>query len=485
MITKPIRGMDLKYRQGGVSTFWLLFWLDETLWHRNTTTGIQAHKKESLNYLWDIIRFSYDNLPDAIKPPLSEDSKSSLEFADRNSKIFISLSIRSTTLHNLHISEIAYCDDNEVKASIGACSPTTNITLETTGNGIGNMAYEVYQDAKGGQNEFTARFNPWFIQNEYRIPLNGISPISVLNTLSPDERKLSELMKKKGYDLEAGQVLWRRQSMRTFRDLFPQEYPETDRDAFLASGVMFFDANKIEALYRESRDWWDNQKPYAVDDKFNQWVQFYPYEKGHHYAAGADPAEGGGDNSVLKIIDVTGKKEVFVFIGQVNVNKFYLICDEWCRYYNNSLLGVERNNHGHAVLMGLDQNCQYPNLFDDSMLSGGTRLKIDEFPKRKLGWNTNEQSRALMLDHLKMAVEGDPDDDVDNFDPVYTIFDKDFLKEALTFKQVEGKFQAVAGKFDDDLIASAIAYQMYQIVLRHRTVSIQDSYFASGKRITE
>jgi len=164
------------------------------------------------------------------------------------------------------------------------------------------------------------------------------------------------------------------------------------------------------------------------------------------------------------------------------VKKFYDVCDLWCRLYNNSLLGVERNNHGHAVLLGLQEDKHYPNLFDESMFGKTTRLKIDEFPKIKLGWNTNEQNRNVMLDHIKMAVEGDPDDGVDVFEPMFTIHDKNFLSEALTFKQIGGKFQAVSGKFDDDVIASSIAYQMFQIVLKNRRENSENSYFVSGQR---
>src|SRR5687767_5817616 len=62
-ILKPIRDFTLKYRQGGVSTFWEIFWLDDTIFHRNTVTGVQAHKKESLNYLFEIIRIAHSNMP--------------------------------------------------------------------------------------------------------------------------------------------------------------------------------------------------------------------------------------------------------------------------------------------------------------------------------------------------------------------------------------------------------------------------------------
>jgi hypothetical protein len=480
---RPIRHWDLKYRQGGVSTFWLLFWLDDTIFTPNTISGVLADKHDNLRKLMKIIRMGWETMPERLRPELADDSKERLSFAHNNSEMFAALSIRSTALHNLHISEWCFCADDEIRATLGAISPMTNVTGESTGNGIGNDGYETYQDAVKGLNGYKARFSPWFIQAEYRVELNGIDGARVMADLNADEKKLQALMLKKyRMTLQPEQVLWRRGMKRALKEMFPQEFPETDQDAFLASGTMFFDSAKIQALYKEARDWWEKTSPHARDGELDQWVQFYPPQKGHIYAAGADTQEGGPDYAVLKIIDVTARREAFVFRGRVGVKKFYRVCNEWGRAYNDALMGVERNNHGHAVLLGLEEDCRYPNMFEEGMMGPPTRMKINEVPKKKLGWNTSEQTRALMLDHMKMAAEGDPDDDVDNFEPTFTILDKDFLSEALTFKEIEGKFQAVPGKTDDDVIATSIANQMYQLVLRHRTVSPDDRFFASGRR---
>ena len=457
-ILKPIRDFTLKYRQGGVSTFWLLFWLDDTIFTPNTVTGIQAHKKESLGYLFEIIRLAYVNLPSVVKPFTNEDSKSALSFHGINSKIFISLSIRSTALHNLHISEWAFCKDPEIMASLGAISPKSNVTGETTGNGVGNHAYELYQEAKRGESEYKANFYPWFIQDEYRVPLNGIDSEKFKDTIKTGEKKFIKLAKDRySIAIDSEQLLFRRLKQKDLKGMFRQELPEDDDDAFLTSGNKFFEPRKIHKLLLSAKEYEINNR--VNYDKDGDWIQWEEPQKGHIYVCGADTSEGVKDYSVLKILCCTCKREAFVYRAMPGVDVFYRVCNEWGRKYNNALMAIERNNHGHAVILGLDENMLYPNLYKENkdVPIIGNIKKIS-----KTGWSTNRQTKYTMLDDLKYCVEGESDQDEDHFEPTISIYDQNFLREALTFEQIRGKLQAIEGKHDDSVIASAIAYQMYK-----------------------
>lgn len=456
---KPIRHFTLKFRQPGVSTFWLMYYLDDTIFHSNVTTGILSHQRESLNYLWDIIKLAFRYLPDRIKPRLGEESAKGLEFRNINSKIFISLNVRSVGLHNLHISEWCYCGDEEIHATMGATSPLTNISGESTGNGIANDGYLTYQDAKIKENEYTARFFPWFIQDEYRLPLKEIDPKYIMRNLNKEEKKLKEIMRKEyNLSLEPAQVLFRRQKKRALKLSFPQEYPETEEDAFITAGEHYFDGRKFFALLREVKEWHDEEKYYEKGDDY---ICFEKPNSEDIYVAGADTSEGIIDHSVLKIINLTKRREAFVYRARCGVKTFYKICNQWGRAYNYALLGVEDNNTGHAVLLGLDDGCKYRNLYKQKKT---TRLKKGTSTgktKIKLGWHTDKVSRMLLLNDLKYAVEEDDDIDVDSFRPEFTIYDLWFLREGLTFINNKGKFEAEEGKTDDDIFATGIAFQLY------------------------
>lgn len=472
---KPLREFFLKYRQGGVSTFWLLWWLDETISTKNTITAILSHKQESLKYLWEIVRRAYENMPPMFKPKYDKFNESELSFPEINSKIFVSLSIRSTAVHNLHISELCFIDANDIRASLASVGPEGNITAESTANGIGNEGYEMYQEAKTMENGFRAHFYPWWIQPEYRIELNGLKIHP-----SKEEAKLP---------LTPEQILWRRITKKNQGPLFPQEFPESDDTAFLTTGNPYFDNQKIMALLRELKDL-DKERP-PIEETYD-YVMWAARDKTCLYAAGADVAEGiDGDWSVLSIINVTTRELVFRYRARVGVDEFYKVCDHWCRYYMNALLAVERNNHGHAVLLGLYETKRYPNLFVQDQDMRVVKVRGISEPKKivKLGWETTTVTKPMMMDQLKLAVEGSSMDDVEHFQPEFLMRDKIFLQEALTIQALDNKISAVSGKNDDTVISMAIAFQMY-MKLRSKAghsfesrILVGDSMQATGLRI--
>lgn len=448
---KRLRQLILKYRQGGVSTLMEIYYLDDTIFHRNTITGILAHKKENLGYLFEIPRLAHQYIPDQLRPKLGDDSKTALSFPSLNSKMFVSLEIRSTVVHNLHISEHSFCKDSELQATLGAMPPEASITSETTGNGAGNDFYEKYQEAKKGESEWEEIFIPWFLQEEYRLKTDG--PI----VLTPKESILvSKAKRDYGVDIDEGQILFRRQKERDLKRLRPQEFPEDDIEAFLTAGSKFFDGRKIMILRNEAQQW--EAAPGPVD-RGEGWVMFEAPQNGCTYVMGADPAEGvGGDYSVLVILNANTRKPAFRMRGHIGVDAFAREIAKRGRQYFNAHAGVERNNHGHAVLLALRQLEQYQNIYFEEVV---TRIVGGETKERKYGWMTDNRSKPLMLDHLKIAIEGNSEEDEMNFEPQMLVLDKILLDEALTLEQVGGKIEAASGKFDDTIVAYAIAWQMY------------------------
>lgn len=441
---KPIRHFALKSRQVGLSTLWLLYWLDDTIFRPATITGILAHKWESLTQLMSILKIGLSNFPQS-QLPFEVDSKSRLSFKN-NSTIFISLEIRSTTLHNLHISEWCFCENDRIWATQGAISKYTNVTGESTGNGMGNDGYSTYMDAKEGKNGYRSLFIPWYAHEEYQMTMPG------QETYFPDKRE-------RDFNLTQAQIHFRRQMMSTLKSQFSIEYPETEEDAFAQSGAMFFDNRKIIMLAKEARQLENETPRIEQSDKFIIWEMPQKY---HKYVIGADVAEGvDGDYSAFKVLCLTCRQESMAYRSHVGMDVYYRDLDTWGRRYNNALLGVERNNHGHAVLLGLVENCQYPNLFKEEETQTRVLTDLTKSKPPKWGWGTTAQTKPMMLDHLKFAVEGDGAEDENTFLPEYTIRDLTFLSECLTFQRDGVKLNAVEGKFDDTVIASAIAYQMY------------------------
>lgn len=489
---KPIRAFFLKFRQGGVSTLLLLWWLDDAIFTPNTINGVLSHKHDSLQELARIIKTGYEHMPAGLQPPLLVDNIASLEFGhgkrreagkyEATSRIFTSLDIRSTPVHNLHISEWCHAEDAKIAASIAAVPPDGNITGETTANGMGNDGYLTYQDGKAGVGEFRAAFFPWFIQREYRLP---VPAGAFIRRTSEEVAVAKRALLEYGVTLDDGQVLYRRKLVREQKDLRPQEFPENDEEAFLSSGHLFFNSKKVLTMMREARAWAKDHPPVEETDDY---IVYVPPKKGHVYVAGADVAgDEEGDYSVLKIIDVTEQAEVFVYRARISPQRFYRVIDKWGRAYNNALMGVEKNNHGHAVIMGLDETCRYRNLFAETKtkrprvaIITGTKSTAKE--ERKFGWVTDSASRPLMLDQLRLAVEGEVDEDVENFEPMWHVRDLALCGELLTFTEQDGKYQAAPGKHDDIIFATAIAHQMFLRLQRYVTPEQQTQVTRSDPR---
>jgi hypothetical protein len=112
------------------------------------------------------------------------------------------------------------------------------------------------------------------------------------------------------------------------------------------------------------------------------------------------------------------------------------------------MLAVERNNHGHAVLLQLEEHIRYSNLFfrikSVDPISG--RQQKDDRP----GWVTDKVTRPIMINAFVDAVENS----------YMTLNDSYILNECLTLVNNEGKIEAAENKNDDSIIASSIALQL-------------------------
>lgn len=79
---------------------------------------------------------------------------------------------------------------------------------------------------------------------------------------------------------------------------------------------------------------------------------------GRKYVIGADPAEGnrGSDDSALTVTDVLSGEECAVLTAKVEPPVFGDYIAQVSAYYNDAPAMVERNNHGHTVILWLRDN---------------------------------------------------------------------------------------------------------------------------------
>lgn len=418
----------LKSRQIGVSTLFVIAYLDDALHIPNLNCYIQTHKDDSNEKVFRIVRFAYDHLPDEFKPVLGKGggSKYELYFPHNNSRIYVGLENRSNALHRVHFSEMAFQDKTKVAATLGALPIWQNYSTETTPNGM-----NWYREDWVNKSKDVKFFFPWFT-HKANIVLN-------VNTEVYTEKE-KELIEK--YKLSREQIEFRRAKIASFpgkdERLFLQEFPEDEQTCFMLSGNPVI---SIEAIKRLEQ----NKKNPITE--INGIKIYKPIRKGCKFVAGADTSEGfSNDYSCCKIFD-DKREECASFRDKLRPSDFAHKIKEMCDLYTFSdgcapLLAVERNNHGHAVLLELEKHIKYSNLYF---------YKAD-----RSGWLTDRVTRPIMISAFLDAVENG----------TAGIFDQDTINECLTLINNGGKIEAVTGQNDDCVIATAIAFQMLVEVIK-------------------
>lgn len=251
---KPLRYVVLKARQFGISTLavaWIYF-----LAHRLPSRGAAfvCHKDDATQNMRAMLDRAIEHGRNSLRIGASNGSE--IYFA-RPVDVRLSFATaeagevkRSYTLHWLHASEVAFWT-KATRVDLGLMQavpnvPETFILKESTANGVGNLFWRQYWDAKEQRSDYTAKFYPWFLHEEYRTPLDAAERAAVMGSLDEEERRLAA-----SHGVQPEQLAWRRKCVANNCDgdvnLFHQEYPSSDREAFLVSGRPVFDMALVEA----------------------------------------------------------------------------------------------------------------------------------------------------------------------------------------------------------------------------------------------
>lgn len=246
------RNIILKARQLGFTTLIAILWLDTALFsNAPIRCGIIAQDKEAAETIFrDKVKFAYNNLPEILRErfPLSRDSASEIMFGHNGASIRVATSMRSGTIHRLHISEhgkicAKYPDKaKEVKTgSIPAVPKSGILVIESTAEGQDGDFYDMTQraiaiDQKKAPltpKDYRFHFFAWWEAPEYEI-----DPSHVVFT-EADNKYFFEVESKIGRKLSPAKRAWyvatRESDFGGDASLMWQEYPSTPEEAFQVS----------------------------------------------------------------------------------------------------------------------------------------------------------------------------------------------------------------------------------------------------------
>jgi len=278
----------------------------------------------------------------------------------------------------------------------------------SSANGQGALHSQVYLAAKAGTNGWKAVFIPF--------------------SAHPDRRA-------KG---------WRERQRAELEQLddaeFAQEYPANDVEAIIATGRTVF---RGEDLARQ---------PIEAGRDAEKGVTYYRDPvAGKVYVVGADVGEGlaTSDWSSATVLERDTGEQVARIRGRWTPDVYATKLDALARRYGKHadatnrapvLLGVERNNHGHAVLLALTK-----------LWSLDAPYHLYRARDKRLGWLTSSATRPVLVDELEQALRTE----------TLILHDAGTVDQFGVFAyNDDGKPEAQEGYHDDDVMAAGVAVQL-------------------------
>lgn len=350
----------LKARQLGMTWLMLAFTLWLTLFRPAATILIFSKRDDEAIYLLGLerLRGMYNRLPFFLRcrAIISDNDH---EWALSNGSVVRAF---PTSAGDSYTATLAIVDEADLVPDLNRLMNSVKPTID----GGGRMILLSRSDKSKPASEF---------KNIYRAAkqkLNGWVAVFLAWWVRP-ERDLA------WYEAQRRDILSRTTSL----DDLHQQYPATDTEALAPATLdKRIAAAWLEQCYSEARDISaDIPTVPAIPG-----LVIYARPRGdERFVIGADPAEGNpiSDDSAATVLNRATGAEMAKLAGKFEPAVFAAHLDVIGKFFNNADMLVERNNHGHAVLLWLGEHSTL------NVLIG-----IDDKP----GWLTTVRSKSLMYD---------------------------------------------------------------------------------------
>lgn len=370
----------LKARQLGLSWLVLCYALHSMLFKPAATILMFSKRDEEAIELLKRLKGIYERLPRWMQARgVVQDSLHDWELSNGSSaKSFPSTGGRSYTGSLVLVDEAEFVQDldeliNAVKPTIDAGGQM--IMLSTVDKGAPESPFKrIYRAGKAGETEWRAIFLPWHAR--------------------PGRDR-------QWYEAQKADVLARTTAL----DDLHQEYPATDTEALSPRSLdKRIHPMWIEACYAPLKP---IRNPKGAPSISGLEIYKLP-QPGRKYVVGGDPAEGNpnSDDSALTVVDQNSGEECAALAGKYEPSTFASHIKLISAYYNSASAMVERNNHGHTVILWLKDNARRVRLLH------GHDWNPDENEKdEKVGWMTSTLGKALLYtegaDHFRQNADLD------------------------------------------------------------------------------
>jgi hypothetical protein len=302
-----------------------------------TTLLFSKRDDEAVHLLRFRLRGMYERLPEWMRVrSLMADNDHVLTFS--NGSVALAF---PTTGGRSYTATLALVDEadhmGELDRLLDAVKPTVDaggwlILLSTADKGEpGSTFKRIYEAARRGENGYTPVFLPWHVRPN-RTPewYEAIRRDYLARDGTPDALHGE-------YPATDVEALAGRQSDRRF----PAEW---------LNGIADCGCAGVPASIADSE--------FNPQSAVNSLSVLVPPRPGREYVIGADPAEGNphSDESAASVVDALTGEQMAVLAGRFEPAVFAARLAGAAWFYNGASILVERNNHGHAVLLWLAEH---------------------------------------------------------------------------------------------------------------------------------
>lgn len=505
---KPIRIILLKARQWGGSTLTQIFmmWIQFvhfTKWN----SVICAHVKDAAGKIEGLYKNAIDHYPWALDPAMKEaytfrpymGLDGTRQVSGRGCTISIGSaerpnSLRSSDVALAHFSEVAFYKTTEggrsaeafVRNVSSSVAPVfgTMIVFESTADGVGDFFHSEWvaaTKAKAQEQDnplhpfYEPIFIAWYDIESYALPIEDYPEF--VKSLNDDEHRMFS------YGATLEQIQWYRWKASDVKKLtnLKAEYPSTDVEAFITTGRPYFpieDCKRLEKSCRPPQVVGEIQSDALYGEEALNNVRFVEKPEGgrlkiwtppdcsikmaSRYVAVVDVNRGisrGADNGIICVFDrywmaadpENGRPEVVAeWCGHEIMSYFAWTAAKIAKYYDNAFLVIESNTPESTGAAGylLDSVLDEIGSFYDNMYYRvGSPQNIADPPPRKIGFQTNRQTKPVFCAHHQVVLAND-------------LYIERCLEAAIEHETFEykddGSLGAASSAHDDRLITRAL-----------------------------
>lgn len=254
------RNLILKARQLGMSTFSVLYLLDEALFNFNISAGIVSYSLQHAQHIFKrIIGHALDNMPKELGDiGIVQRSAHEITFSN-GSFLRVDTTLRGGTCQVVLVSEFGKtCARSPQKAeeivtgTLQTVSKDGLIIIESTGEGNSGYFADMCTSAhtRGNENlsalDYKIFFYPWYLEPQYRIGHEVEYDIEEKDYFAKVEAECETT-------LDEHQRYWYTAQKGVLGDKLRQEFPSTVEESFLSSSDAYYFAEQVGKAYEDGR----------------------------------------------------------------------------------------------------------------------------------------------------------------------------------------------------------------------------------------